>query len=1138
MNLYERDGEIPLDIQCYGITIGEFNFVSSASERIYVLSFEDGLRYSLSLNFFDGILFGVADVYGHNDLSASSVLAVREFFASGNKVVIFTHSTIWHSDTDRHAFFNSLVDIHNILTAPQAIYDTFNVVYKYTRATHPILSRPFVLPETLNTSYTHRRGQIPYDNEIIYVGLGYTNYEGIYLSCHRDDMFGSYGLFINYGHESTSPLEWEAKATINALFLTHRDTLVSGIYTSNVFELDLSGDSQIILLDCALNLTGNGTATIRIRSSPDGTTFSEWILVTPEIRCDIPVNRYFQYQLLLAGMTVNPPVVHSVSFRFAKVSIQAEILYPLPNSISACPSQDIRFRLRSTNGLDSSSVMLEINGEGFTISSPQIELDNDTVLVYYPEFPYTHGQRITAILFPFRDTLGFYSEDTVSTMFVVDLQPPYVDNFYPSVGAILESFPESLWFNIFEDISTINWDSVYIILNTDTFRIGSPELHINGSMVVLQPNPALYNRNGEYEIRIGGIRDSPQLCEPNKMREFSYRFFVGSYIFSLPETTAFPGETLFVPLYSAGNEGLFDSIKVGISVDSTVCSFVGVLNDGWASENRLTLQRLTSGFLQFVVTGNVLVRNGIMCHIKIKVLDNAHGWDFSQLKLEEVLANASYSLQTRNGFLGIRFVPVDWLVDIRTVSAENNASIISFGLSINGTSGFDPGLDRIYLPQPPGWLSAYFRINDERYPFILGLSRDIRGRETIVIWDIHITSGDGEFQWEPRELPPGELIINGQDMRFYSSITVEEGDEIRISFRAPELLRFTGELKGGWNLVSVPFSLARADEPERIYPTMIGQPFHYVPSVGYRTANVLEYGKGYFILSSMNWTIDYAGRENSAFTIVLHPGWNMIGAPYRSIPFETSLFRPSGAIIDGMLYGYSPETFSYFSADSLIAGKGYFIFALATCTLSTEYRSSRRNIEEDFIRFNFLNGAKLYLFLKSKFNIPIPPSIGNLSFIAPRFQFDGENYLALPISYTDEFNLILDENSGFYVEIPPEEHLSLDLISENYILSIEDRKEYQLQKGVYRIKINKYDESLVLELFPNPLNAEGKIRIRGCDGMWRIEVFNILGQQVRKIEGNGNGIYSVDMKQFPSGIYFFKLFAGGKVIGKRVFVLR
>ncbi len=79
--------------------------------------------------------------------------------------------------------------------------------------------------------------------------------------------------------------------------------------------------------------------------------------------------------------------------------------------------------------------------------------------------------------------------------------------------------------------------------------------------------------------------------------------------------------------------------------------------------------------------------------------------------------------------------------------------------------------------------------------------------------------------------------------------------------------------------------------------------------------------------------------------------------------------------------------------------------------------------------------------------------------------------------------------------------------------------------------------------YPNPFNPTTQIRYTvKTNGMVRLTVFNMLGQKVRELvhAKQQAGIYNVqfDARNLSSGVYFYRLVAGGQVLSRKMLLLK
>ncbi len=126
-----------------------------------------------------------------------------------------------------------------------------------------------------------------------------------------------------------------------------------------------------------------------------------------------------------------------------------------------------------------------------------------------------------------------------------------------------------------------------------------------------------------------------------------------------------------------------------------------------------------------------------------------------------------------------------------------------------------------------------------------------------------------------------------------------------------------------WNLISHPFS--KAITLSELFPFAYPPAYRYNPiDRVYEEAETLFNSKGYWILSPLDTMITYSSHVENSLTYRVFRSWNMIGTPATIVSAENILSNP--AIIPPV-YGYNPLTKSYFEADILYPGIGYWILS-------------------------------------------------------------------------------------------------------------------------------------------------------------------------------------------------------------------
>jgi hypothetical protein len=283
----------------------------------------------------------------------------------------------------------------------------------------------------------------------------------------------------------------------------------------------------------------------------------------------------------------------------------------------------------------------------------------------------------------------------------------------------------------------------------------------------------------------------------------------------------------------------------------------------------------------------------------------------------------------------------------------------------------------------------------------------------------------------------------------------------------------------------------------------------------------------------------------------LSSGWNFIGGPACNLSYS-SIVDPGGIIIPGTLFGFNG---AYFTADTLIRGKGYWIRANASGIITMDC-SATPNLPK-------VNNGETFIANLSEFiNVEIEDNKGN----SQNLYFGGilddainiESYSLPPISPSGVFDTRI--RGGYRVS--ESEEIEIKIQSDRYPLKVTFTgtnygnaegyliKEYadnvevgerKIFDGVEVIINNdnvsllkvQLDSSLpanfVLEQnYPNPFNPSTKIKYRvPVKGNVNLTVVNSLGQEIAILvnEEKPAGTYEVDFDatNLASGIYFYRI---------------
>ncbi len=172
--------------------------------------------------------------------------------------------------------------------------------------------------------------------------------------------------------------------------------------------------------------------------------------------------------------------------------LNAIIIEPLPNTISACEDQEIVMEIYLTDTLcpvDPSTIVLQVEGVDYTIADPELDW-SDPILTWTPPVDWIHGTSVEVCLTAAEDSCGGEAEGLpICWEFEIDLEPPVVVGWNPPCSSAVN--PSSgVDFNISLEDGPANIGSVWISINGTDFDLGSA-LTISGSNADFVWNPVV-----------------------------------------------------------------------------------------------------------------------------------------------------------------------------------------------------------------------------------------------------------------------------------------------------------------------------------------------------------------------------------------------------------------------------------------------------------------------------------------------------------------------------------------------------------------------------------------------------------------------------------------------------------------------
>lgn len=613
----------------------------------------------------------------------------------------------------------------------------------------------------------------------------------------------------------------------------------------------------------------------------------------------------------------------------------ASLIFPPPGSVISCTDTTVRIFLYDRgSGVNRDSVRIELNG--VPVSFASLRWVGDTVVIT-PPVALSEGTHIVTLTYA-ADRPDYCPPNISPQMnwqFTVDLTGVTCEILSPLPGSIVDTIEPNVDMRLVDNFTPVQESGIEVDINGHRIRSGSSGFDFSsGYLRINTHNAGLSFVAGEsVRVRLISAYDTPDYCAPNPVASpCEFFFIISSALARLTEAVGSPGETVLVPVSLENISGTnLTSIQITVSSDPSITSPVGIgLRGGLLDSWSLTDLRVGDGSLNATISGPPIVaRDTVFFFVEFFVNPEAPTGSYTALHINSAVINGRSPANTEDGILLVSWRELIWLVDLFYGNESQIFGNVSIGLSPSGSSGFDPGIDRIYLPTLPGTVSCAIEIEDALYPYIRLLSRQVENSRHLPARFVIRTYGNGVLRWHPSAFPQGRFILNGYiDMHIDSVYHFNDGEQIIIEYSQPMLDLFTLTLRRGWNLISLPvipidFSFSR------VFPTAIGSLYKYdAENRRYISTETPAPGDGFFLLSRTDTTYTIAGISINSIRKPLFSGWNLFGsinAP-SPLPVENLRTEPADAIVPGTFFRLTPAG-TYEHATNLAPGHGYWILS-------------------------------------------------------------------------------------------------------------------------------------------------------------------------------------------------------------------
>jgi hypothetical protein len=146
---------------------------------------------------------------------------------------------------------------------------------------------------------------------------------------------------------------------------------------------------------------------------------------------------------------------------------RADIISPLPGQVSSCSDQTIRIRLFDNDGIDASSIVINVMGTDYSITHTWVSFNSSTSeLSFAPEAPlFSNNDYVSGFVTMILDNLGNPMWDTLFFNFRVDLESPQISLISPENQSMTADVHQSITFEISDNLAGVNPSGLLLNVN-------------------------------------------------------------------------------------------------------------------------------------------------------------------------------------------------------------------------------------------------------------------------------------------------------------------------------------------------------------------------------------------------------------------------------------------------------------------------------------------------------------------------------------------------------------------------------------------------------------------------------------------------------------------------------------------------
>ncbi|MBN2541237.1 gliding motility-associated C-terminal domain-containing protein [bacterium] len=196
----------------------------------------------------------------------------------------------------------------------------------------------------------------------------------------------------------------------------------------------------------------------------------------------------------------------------------AEVIRPYPSAELSCNDLEALVLLRSSFGINTSTIIVNINGITYSILASEISYRDDTLWIDVPSVLLEEGP-VNLSLYA-EDIYGIPLPDDLEWDYYLDWTPPSIEPVYPGYGEILTTPWDHIRVDISDEICSVDASSIRMVLTSsflsETLSVGEEGVYYEDEILSIFPEEVGFSFVGRDTVRLK-VRacDSPDWCDPN-----------------------------------------------------------------------------------------------------------------------------------------------------------------------------------------------------------------------------------------------------------------------------------------------------------------------------------------------------------------------------------------------------------------------------------------------------------------------------------------------------------------------------------------------------------------------------------------------------------------------------------------------